>query len=397
MVPVIDREFLEELRKKTVEAYKVTLPSLFTSQLFGLFGGTFLGKYFETIRTQFPGLLVVLPGIMGLRGNVFGSMASRFSTMLYLGELRPSVRERKVLKEIILRMVLSLIPVILLWVISVSTGIKKNALDVLLIVITSTIMVSLILGYFTSFVTIFAFNRGTDPDSIAAPLVASMGDFLTVPSLVLFILLIGESPKAFHLINYAMIGLLVLLVISSRVRKREFLELKQVFLTITALALLSTISGSLLAKFSGIIQASGILSFIYPSILSSFGNYGSVIAAKTSTKLHLGEIEGFLSPKAFTDIIALFTTAPIIGTTKVLIGGALMTLTTGMRIPGSVYWLLITYPLMALFIMLYSYTLSYFMFRFDIDPDHVAIPLISNNSDIFGTIYVVLIARLLTG
>ena len=394
---VVIGEITGELREKVKEAYRVTLPSLFTSQIFGLFGGTFLGKYFEIIRTQFPGLLVVLPGIMGLRGNVFGSMASRFSTMLYLGELEPSLRDRNVLKEIVLRMLISLIPIVLLWTIGVATGVKKNALDVLLIVVTSTILVSFILGYFTSFVTIFSFRRGTDPDSVAAPLVASMGDFLTVPSLVLFILLIERSPSAFRLFNYAVLVLFAVVAVISRVRKAEFVELKQVFITITGLALLSTISGSMLARFSGIIQASVILSFIYPSLLSSFGNYGSIIAAKTSTKLHLGEIENFLCPKAFTDIIALFTTAPVIGLTKILIGGALMALTTGLSVPKSVYWIILTYPFMALFIMLYSYTVSYFLFQKNIDPDHVAIPLISNNSDIFGTIYVVLMAKLMVG
>ena len=394
---MIDGEVRGELREKVKEAYKVTLPSLFTSQIFGLFGGTFLGKYFETIRTQFPGLLVVLPGIMGLRGNVFGSMASRFSTMLYLGELEPSLRDRRVLKEIVLRMLISLIPIVLLWGIGVATGVKKNALDVLLIVVTSTILVSFILGYFTSFVTMFAFRRGTDPDSVAAPLVASMGDFLTVPSLILFILLIERSPQDFKLFNYAIIGFFLVVSLLSRVRKTDFLELKQVFLTITGLALLSTVSGSLLARFSGIIQASVILSFIYPSILSSFGNYGSIIAAKTSTKLHLGEIERFICWKPLTDILALFTTAPVIGTTKVLIGMALVKLTTGLPVPRSTWLIVLTYPFMALFIMLYSYTVSYFLFQKNIDPDHVAIPLISNNSDIFGTIYVVLIAKLMVG
>jgi mgtE-like transporter len=396
-MPVINQEIVAELKEKTKEAYKVTLPSLFTSQIFGLFGGTFLGKYFEVIRKQFPGLLVVLPGIMGLRGNVFGSMASRFSTMLYLGDLEPSIRDKKVLKEIVLRMLISLIPIFLLWAIGVATGIKKNALDVLLIVVTSTILVSFILGYFTSFVTIFAFKRGTDPDSVAAPLVASMGDFLTVPSLVLFILLIEKSPGEFRLFNYATIVLFLIVAAVSRLRKVDFIKLKQVFVTITGLALLSTISGSLLAKFSGEIQASVILSFIYPSLLSSFGNYGSIIAAKTSTKLHLGEIERFFCLKAFTDIIALFTTAPVIGLTKILIGGALLILTTGMPVPRSSYLLVLTYPFMALFIMLYAYTLSYFMFKYNIDPDHVAIPLISNNSDIFGTLYVVLMAKVMVG
>ena len=224
-----------------------------------------------------------------------------------------------------------------------------------------------------------------------------MGDFLTVPSLVLFILLIEQSPRGFKLLNYAMLFLFLGVAALSRIKKTEFIELRQVFVTVTALALLSTISGSILTRYSKIIQASLILGFIYPSLLSSFGNYGSIIAAKTSTKLHLGEIEGFVSPEALTDVFALFTTTPVIGTTKVLIGTALMRLTTGSPVPHTVYWIVITYPFMALFIMIYSYTISYFLFQKNIDPDHVAIPLISNNSDIFGTVYTILIAKLMVG
>jgi mgtE-like transporter len=214
---------------------------------------------------------------------------------------------------------------------------------------------------------------------------------------VLFILLIERSPEGFRIFNYAMLALFAVVAAISRVRKAEFVELRQVFITITGLALLSTISGSILARFSGIIQASVILSFIYPSLLSSFGNYGSIIAAKTSTKLHLGEIESFICWKPLTDILALFTTAPVIGTTKLLIGIALVKLTTGMTVPGSAWMIVLTYPFMVLFIMFYSYTVSYFLFQKNIDPDHVAIPLISNNSDIFGTIYVVLMAKLMVG
>ncbi len=129
------------------------------------------GKYLDMIRRDYPpGLLVILPGMMGLRGNVFGSMASRFSTMLYLGDLEPSLREKKVLKHIVIAMMLSLIPVTILWAIGIVSGIKYHAPEILLIVIGSTILVSLILGYFTGFVTIFAFRREVDPpDSMAAP------------------------------------------------------------------------------------------------------------------------------------------------------------------------------------------------------------------------------------
>lgn len=391
-MPVI----VQDLKRKVKNAYRVSLPSLVVSLIIGFFGGTFLGTYLDKINRDYPGLLVILPGMMGLRGNVFSSMASRFSTMLYLGDLEPSLRDKKVLKNIAIAMLLSLIPVTILWAIGVLRGIQYHALEILLVVVSSTILVSFILGYFTAFVTIFAFKKEIDPDSIASPLVASMGDLLTIPALIAFILLLERSKEIFWGSNLVLIVLLLFLIGISRVRKAELLELRELFTIITALALLSLISGFTLQRFSGLIQASIILGFAYPSILSSFGNYGSIIAAKTSTALHLGEIDGYFSREPFLEIVSLFLTTPIIGLLINAFGILIAYLILGVE-PRVIYELVLSYPFMALFIMLYSYTISYFLFQKNIDPDNVAIPLISNNSDIFGTIYVILIAKLIVG
>jgi len=383
------------LYRKARAAFRVSLPSLIVSLVIGLFGGTFLGKYLDRIRTGYPGLLVILPGMMGLRGNVFSSMASRFSTMLYLGELEPALKDRKVLENVVIAMLLSLIPVTLLWAIGVIRGIRYHAIEILFIVIGSTILVSLILGYFTAGITIMAFRRDVDPDSLAAPLVASMGDLLTIPTLIGFILLLEASNRAFWTLNGVSIILLLVLLLISRVRFAQFSRYKQLFTTITALAMLSLISGFTLERFSGLIASTVVLGFAYPSILSSFGNYGSIIAAKTSTKLNLGEIEGYLSREPFEEIIALLLTSPIIGVLIALLSSGMAHLLLGVR-PRFLTELALTYPLMVLFIMLYAYSLSYFLFQHNIDPDSVAIPLIANNSDIFGTLYVVAIALLVS-
>ncbi|WP_297494624.1 magnesium transporter [Thermococcus sp.] len=381
---------------KVQSAFKVSLPSLIVSLGIGFFGGTFLGKYLDRIRRDYPGLLIILPGMMGLRGNVFSSMASRFSTMLYLGGLKPSVKDRKVLENVVIAMLISLIPVSLLWAIGVIRGVRYHAIEILFIVIGSTILVSLILGYFTAGITIFAFRRDVDPDSLVAPLVASMGDLLTIPTLVGFILLLERDVREFWALNGFLIVMLFFLLAVSRVGPAKFREYRQLFTTITALAMLSLVSGFTLERFSGLIASSVILGFAYPSILSSFGNYGSIVAAKTSTKLNLGEIENYLSKELLEEILALLLTTPIIGLLIGFFSSGISYLLLGVK-PGIPLQLVLTYPFMALFIMLYAYSISYVLFQHNIDPDSVAIPLIANNSDIFGTIYVVAIAGLMVG
>jgi mgtE-like transporter len=256
--------------------------------------------------------------------------------MLYLGELEPSVRDKKVLENVVIAMLLSLIPVSLLWAVSVIRGVRYHAIEIFFIVIGSTILVSLILGYFTAGITIAAFRHDVDPDSLAAPLVASMGDLLTIPTLIAFIILLESNSKAFWSLNGLSVVLLLILWGASRVGLSKFGEYRELFMTITALAMLSLISGFTLERFSGLIASTLVLGFAYPSILSSFGNYGSIIAAKTSTKLNLGEIDRYLSRDPFEEILALLLTAPIVGVLINLLSA------------GIAYVLLGTHPMLAL-------------------------------------------------
>ena len=53
-----------------------------------LCAGVILGKMTFFLET-FPGLLVVIPGAIGMRGNIFGSFASRLSTNLHIGIISP--------------------------------------------------------------------------------------------------------------------------------------------------------------------------------------------------------------------------------------------------------------------------------------------------------------------
>lgn len=120
------------------------------------------------------------------------------------------------------------------------------------------------------------------------------------------------------------------------------------------------------------------------------------MAAKTLTKLQLGEIEGYLSREQMLEILGLFMTTPVVGVALSYLGALVVRLTTGASL-APLHTLVLTYPFMALFVMFYAYTLSYFLFQRNIDPDSVAIPLIANNSDILGTIYTVMLAKMATG
>src|SRR5690606_6502604 len=60
--------------------------ALLVSLLAGLTAGVTLGSFTDTL-IDLPGLIVLAPAAIALRGNVFGALASRLSTMMRLCDI----------------------------------------------------------------------------------------------------------------------------------------------------------------------------------------------------------------------------------------------------------------------------------------------------------------------
>ena len=70
---------------------KESLIALLICAIGDLIAGIILGKMTIFLKT-FPGLLVIIPGAIGMRGNIFGSLASRLSTNLHIGIISPEFK-----------------------------------------------------------------------------------------------------------------------------------------------------------------------------------------------------------------------------------------------------------------------------------------------------------------
>ncbi|RLF84781.1 magnesium transporter MgtE [Thermococci archaeon] len=387
---VLGRELSEKFREALV-----AIPALIACLFMDFFAGAFLGRFFEKIMLSYPVIFVILPGLMGLRGNIFGAMASRFTTMLHLGEMEPKLSDKNVVKNIFLSILLSLLPVAVLWIIGVlKVGNIISGAIVLLIVLTSTILVSLIMGYATALATVFPFKRGIDPDTVAAPLVTSAGDLVTMPFLMFFILLYEEVPPIFDSLVVLALLLLLIMFVKIKFGSEEKRMIREILGVIGALALLSSISGGLLESYSEVIYASVAFSVMYPAILGTAGNYGSIIGAKTSTKLHLGEIESFLNRDSILDILVYFITSFLIAILMNLVAIGVVKLSLGKAV-GLIFPFIFLYPLLVLVNMFLGYFLAIGFDRLGLDPDNVTVPTITTLADIFSTLFTIGVAHLI--
>ncbi len=383
------------LWKKLRIVWSATLISLLMCLIFDFIGGTFLGAYFHKMMTGYPLILIILPGLMGLRGNIFGAMASRFTTALYMGEMEPKLTDENVLRGIVLSVLLSITPIFILWVIGMlRLGDVYSAVVILIIVISSTIFVSLLLGFSTAIVTIEPFKRDIDPDMVAAPLITSMADLLTIPMLIAFVILYEVNSLTFYTFFGVLTVTVLILFVHTKFRARDWKIFFEILGVLAMLAVVQSITGNILEVYSDAIYASVLFSVAYPAVLDTLGNYGAIIAAKTSTNLHLGTIEKFLDKETISDIFSLFTTSFVVSLLINVIGIA-VTMAIIKRKTSLILPFLILFPVVSVFVMLLAYVFAILFHRFNVDPDNVTVPTITTLADLIGTVFVVLIARLI--
>jgi len=378
-------------RGKLKDAFLLSFPALFLCLIFDFVGGAVLGKNWDTIMSYFPILVFIMPGLMDLRGNIFSALASRFTTKLHLGLIR-DFNDPEVTTQIVMAILSSKIPLIILWI--VGLFLVRNIVQdviVLLMVVASAIFIGVLLGYSTAAITIFPFKKGYDPDMIAAPLISSIADLITMPTMVYFALLYLSHKTSFYILSFSMLALLLALAMKARFKqehKRAFGELAAI---IGAMALIETLTGGLLVKYEKVINAVIIVSVMWPSVNDSMGNFGSIIAAKVSTKIHLEGVEAIKSKETLYDILSLFVLAPIIGYLTNLISMWVVVHYIG-RSAGIMWHFVLGFPVVILTAMLIGLIVAVLAEKYNWDPDNVAIPVVTTLSDVIGTMFLVWVA-----
>ncbi|MFA4640211.1 magnesium transporter [Pyrococcus kukulkanii] len=375
--------------QKLKESIRYTFPALLLCLVLDFVGGTFLGINYSEIAKNFPIILVILPGLMDLRGNVFGTLASRLTTKLNLGIIK-GLKDRELKREVLRAIFSSKIPLIILWMIGVLyTDNLKTAVAALLVVILSALVIGIILGYSAALITVVPYSRGFDPDRIAAPLITSISDIVTIPTLIFFLKLYLANRQIFYLLFFFTLGILMWMgVKSGNIIERSFTEIAGI---LTLLALIESFAGSLLEQYSPAIGKMVLLAVLYPSILDSLGNMGSVIVARLSTRYHLEGEEGVKSKDTFLEILAmLLMSVPLIVIANVM---AILIVELTMHVHSDlVAPLILGYPLIALAVMIIGATLVLVAPGIHLDPDNLGVPLITTIADILGTIFVVALA-----
>jgi len=158
--------------------------------------GNLLEGMKERLTVTLPALIFVIPPLLDLRGNVNGALASRLGTALHTGVIEPKLSMSAELRvNVMSSLILSLLASATIGALSIGIGAlmgkSVHVFALMTIAVVAGVVSGIILAAVTVVVSIVSYVRGWDPDNVTAPLMATIGDFLTMVSVFLVAILVG--------------------------------------------------------------------------------------------------------------------------------------------------------------------------------------------------------------
>ena len=391
---------LVDLLGPTGEATRQSLVALAINSVTSLAAGAFLGAIVVTFE-ELPGLLVMVPAAIGLRGNIFSTFGNRISTAVHAGSFTPVLRRetlfgQNVLATMSLTVVMSLVLAVVARVVALAFGVENaiGVLELVLISLVAGVLASLVVLGASVLLAVVAVRRDWDLDNLVAPSVSTLGDVVTIPCLFLASLLVGTGTWTLWFAGALVVFSLVVLVLSLRSKLEDFRRIVIESIPVLTMALvLSTLAGVAVEKRLALFAALPALLVLQPAFVSSAGSLGGILSSRISTNLHLGLVEPTFVPgrTVLEDASLVLGLAVPIYVVNAL-GAQLVAMLLSQDSPG-VGWMLAVSLTAGLVTMAFVVALAYYgtiaAWRVDLDPDSVGIPVVTASVDFVGAVCLV--------
>jgi mgtE-like transporter len=265
----------------------------------------------------------------------------------------------------------------------------------MVISVIGAIISSIVVGVLTVAVAAFCARRSLDLDNVAAPIVTAAGDIATLPSLFLATYFVGfrfVTPVIALLCAALAVGSLLLAVRANLpVLRRILVE------SLPVLALAGTVD--LLAGITIEKRLESFITFpalfvLVPAFLEDSGSLGAILAARISTKLHLGTLEGGRGAwrRAADDVLLIYMYAvPVfvfLGASSILVAHI-----ANKASPGAFDMFGVTLLAGALATtsaVVVGFYAALATYRFGLDPDNHGVPMVTSSLDLLGALSLIL-------
>jgi mgtE-like transporter len=357
----------------------------FLALLLALVADTFAGILLNRsigVFNAIPGLLMILPALLDMRGNVYGAQISRLSSKLHLGEIT-GMKDPKVKLNIIASVALAF--TVSYIMIGLTAGVFYSTQDIIIpvfiiltIVLTNHFFTSSLLTPVAAYISVKSFEKNWNPDNIGVPLISAIGDFSVVFFMVFSALLVLWLPPHFR---FALLGIWVIYTIYVFIKTLKNKEGRRIyresFAVLILVGLFELVTGTLWED-----NKIALLLLLLPPFQETLGNIGSVLSSRLSSHIYLGYIEPTIIPRGrhFASNVASTFILTLLMAVIVSALGFVYT-----REFSVVIMVFAAGMLAAILLILISYYLTYLAIKLKMDPDNAVIPIITTLADIIGS------------
>lgn len=403
------RGFVARLRAAVgsdASGLRQALAALLVSSGGDLLAGLTLGAITGTLE-QLPGLLVLVPAAIGMRGNIFGALGSRFGTAIHTGTFRLSRRRdtvvgQNVVAAIALTLFISAALAVLAKAVAGIFGVSEtiSLADFMVISVVGGVLSSIVVLALTLGVASLSVRRGWDMDNVAAPLVTAAGDMVTLPSLFLATYLVGIKGVTVTIAVLAAVVAVGSLVWAIHLKLPIVGRIIRESVPVLLVAgLVDLVAGLTIEHQLESFLAYPALLVLVPPFLEDTGALGSVLSSRLASKLHLGIIEPTARPsRAARDDFAIVAILGVPVFVLVAISSQIAAALFGLASPGVLNMMAISLiggsiaVFFALFIAYYGSIVTY---RLGLDPDNYGVPLLTSSMDLVGAVSLIVAITLL--
>ena len=389
---------------------KESFIALLICALGDLFAGIILGNMTFFLETL-PGLLVIIPGAIGMRGNIFGSFASRLSTNLHIGMISPKFEfseqlNNNIISSFVLTLILSLfLAIIAKFFCTLFNYESISTIDFILISVIAGVISNLIMLPITMLISFKSFNHGWDPDNVTTPIIAAVGDLFTLPAIIASVYILSYLDTISLIKSVVFIIIIVLIIIAFVYAIKRSEESKKIIYQSAPILLVCSLLG---VSAGGILNSSVETLLTNPSLLTLLplfsgvsGSIISILSARLSSGLHYGLIEPLKRPTGETihNFLICYILAlvmyPLIGfiaedSTNIL-GSAGVGFLNIISISFISGFILISLMIFAV------YFISITSYNRDFDPDNIVIPISTSVTDAISSLTLIAVSLLILG
>ena len=409
-IPSLFKRDSEGFFKYSYSVVQQSLVALIICAVGDLCAGLILG-HMTYYLAAWPGLLTLIPGAIGMRGNIFGAFGSRLGTDLNIGMLSPKLEKSKILTQniissFILTMIMSLLLAFLTKIICVLFNLPSMPLyNFILVSFFAGIISSIIMLPLSMIISLKSFQHGWDPDNITTPLIAAFGDLFTLPSIILSLLIVSLF-KDIIILRDIIVVIIIILTIFEVYRGFKSEDgistiVKQSTPVLFVCSLLGSFAGGILNSSVETLLTNPSLLTLVPLFSGESGNLVSILGARLSSGLHLGTVEPSNKPQlsAYKNFGIIFILAIII---YPAIGILADSSSWALGIQGLGFLNIATISFLAgmvvIFIMMFMvFYISTISFKKGLDPDNIVIPLCASITDSLSTLNLILFSMLVLG